>query len=59
MKFNKAKCNILHLGLGNSCYQYKLGDDGIECSFAKKDLGYWWMGSWTRASDVPSKSTIF
>ena len=47
MKFNKAKCNILHLGLGNSCYQYKLGDDGIECSFAKKDLGYWWMGSWT------------
>lgn len=29
MKFSDAKCKILHLGYGNSCYQYKLGDKRI------------------------------
>ena len=35
---NKAECKILHLGQGNPQYQYRLGDEGIECSPAKKDL---------------------
>ena len=39
MRFNKAKCKILHLGWVNSHYQYKLGDERIENSLAKKDLG--------------------
>ncbi|KAK4831207.1 hypothetical protein QYF61_016044 [Mycteria americana] len=39
MRFNKAKCRILHLGRSNLQYQYRLGDDGIESSPAKKDVG--------------------
>jgi len=37
-KFNKAKYKVLHLGQGNSQFQYKLGDELIESSPEQKDL---------------------
>ncbi|KFO78635.1 hypothetical protein N303_05011, partial [Cuculus canorus] len=39
MRFNKAKCKVLRLGQGNPHFQYMMGDDVLETSPAKKDLG--------------------
>ena len=39
MKFNKAKCKVLHLGQGNHRYLYRLGKEPPEISHVEKDLG--------------------
>ncbi|GAB0175619.1 cAMP-dependent protein kinase inhibitor alpha [Grus japonensis] len=46
MKFNKAKCKVLHMGQGNPKHDYRLGREWIENN-SEKDLGSWWTRSST------------
>jgi len=39
IKFNKAKCKVLHTDQDNPQYQYTVEDEGIENSPEEKDLG--------------------
>ncbi|GAB0180120.1 mitochondrial enolase superfamily member 1 [Grus japonensis] len=47
MKFNKAKCKVLHVCRRNPKHNYRLGENGLKAALRRRTWGCWWMKSST------------
>ncbi|KAK4832552.1 hypothetical protein QYF61_024052 [Mycteria americana] len=58
LTFNKAKCQVPHLGHNNPMERYRLGEEWLESCPAEKDLGVNSVASRTREVIVPLYSAL-